>query len=377
MALTGEPVGSLQETTLIIVAAGRGIGGVGDYAQDLIDKVRPRFHEVIEIRDDRGGRGSRLRDVIRGVRSMRRTERSLGGAHSMSHFELSAGALLPFWAAAFSRAAVKTATVHDPPRLVWWPARTGLLRRLRAVNAATHRPFDRLWRRIEAAVLRRLDIVVLSHAGAAAVTGWAAPRSITMIPHYIRNATPGEALGSRPLAVGLFGYLTPTKGYDRIAELRGLIPETITIRIAGRRTEALPATDGVEVLGPVEGEDEGRFFGSVRAILLPYASSGGFVSASGAAMRALSHGVPVVAPASGVFTEYAARGGILAVPGGLDDLADTVSRLVTDDAALQKASEGVSHAVSHAQISVVADQYREFWMRALTASARSGKHEER
>jgi glycosyltransferase involved in cell wall biosynthesis len=141
----------------------------------------------------------------------------------------------------------------------------------------------------------------------------------------------------RPLAIGLFGHAYKGKGFDRLLDLRNALPAEVAINVAGRGTEKLPPVEGVNVLGGVDGEAEDRFFGSIRAILLPYANSsryGEILSVSGVAARSFAYGTPVIAAESGTLSEAAEHGGLSTAPNRVSSLAELAFDTVSDEAAL-------------------------------------------
>ena len=139
--------------------------------------------------------------------------------------------------------------------------------------------------------------------------------------------------------MGFFGYAYRGKGFDQIARIRELLPDDILIRIAGRGTESLPASEGIEVLGGVEGPEEDAFFESIRAIIVPYGKRHWYAEtwpASGVGASAQSYATPVISTGYGALAELdEATGAVTVQPIAESDgvarvLAEEITSLVND-----------------------------------------------
>lgn len=320
----------LSDYRLVYVAPRSGVGGVGDYADDFSNAVRPHFREVVEYRHE--GPGS---DSVREILIHRRAIQKLvdeDPERTIVHCELSGGSVVPFWATRKLDGNPRvTATVHDPPGLVWWPARTKFLAGRKILNHGLHYPFRALWRRLERAVAADRTFFALTKAGADSLAreypAATAKVSTIFVPER-PDLTPAE---ERPLAVGLFGLVYRGKGFDHIQQLRDALPAEIAIRVAGRGTEQLPPVDGVEIVGEVNGPDEDAFFASIRALVVPYGRRtvyGDAFPASSVVTRAIAYQTPIVCMKYGALAE--SDGGAVVVDGGIEDVAAAAAALMYD-----------------------------------------------
>lgn len=323
--------------TLILVAPKVNSGGVGDYAEDFASEVSKTFSEYGEVRT--GGPGQvGVIDLIRYRKSLSRLlKESRRKGPVVVHFELSAGSLAPFWLLAGIKASLITATVHDPPFAVWWPFRTRLISRNRWITHGIHYPLRRVSAWIERRVLRNVTIFALSDLGAESLSNGFPACEVLAARHFVPARSALTSPWDRPLALGLFGHAYKGKGFDKLLDLRRAVPSDVGIVVAGRGTDKLPAVEGVTVLGGVDGEDEDRFFGSVRAILLPYANTsryGEILSVSGVAARSFAYGTPVVAARSGTLFEAALHGGLLTADNSIPSMADLAVSVVKSESRL-------------------------------------------
>ncbi|WP_256988272.1 MULTISPECIES: glycosyltransferase [unclassified Rhodococcus (in: high G+C Gram-positive bacteria)] len=326
----------LRDCRLVYVAPRSGVGGVGDYADDFADAVRPHFAEVIEYRHDGPGSHS-VRDIVRHRTAIQELVDADPG-RVIVHCELSGGSVMPFWATArLTGNPMVTATVHDPPGIVWWPARTKFLAGKKVLNHGLHYPLRAAWRRLERTVVGNRTLFALTRSGADSLERSYPEVTAEAVMHFVPerpDITPAE---DRPLAVGLFGFVYRGKGFDQLQQLRDRMPNDIAIRIAGRGTELLDPVDGVEILGEVNGPDEDAFFDSIRALVVPYGKRsiyGDAFPASGSVSRAIAYQTPVVCLQEGALSET--DGGALVVAGGTNEIADATAALVTDRAALTR-----------------------------------------
>ena len=149
----------------------------------------------------------------------------------------------------------------------------------------------------------------------------------------------------RPKAVGFFGHVYRGKGFDQISRIRDFLADDISIRVAGRGTESLPAADGIEVLGGVDGPDLDAFFDSVRAIVVPYGKRHFYAEtypASGVGASAQSYCTPVISTGYGPLAELDESTGAVTVQATEGDdgvakgLAEAIASLVNDRERLAK-----------------------------------------
>ena len=326
--------------TLILVAPRASSGGVGDYAEEFIAAAVPLFSSFREIRTagpDNVGLLDLFRDRIRLSREIRK---SLVTGPVVVHFELSAASLSPFWLlAGRSRDIVTTATVHDPPRAVWWPFRFKLVAKSKVIHHGIHLPLRPISARLERWLLRDAALFALSEVGARALRETFPACRVLSARHFVPSRAALKPTFERPLAVGLYGHASKGKGFDRLLELRRELPPEVEICVAGRGTEKLPPIPGVTILGGVEGPKEDAFFESVRAILLPYNKTsryyGNILPASGVASRAFAYRTPVIGFDSGTLGEASKAGGLLVVPASVRALADVAYRTITNKAELE------------------------------------------
>lgn len=354
----------LSDYRLVYVAPRSGVGGVGDYADDFAAAVRPHFRDVVEYRHD--GPGS---DSVRDILAHRTAIEKLvdDPERTIVHCELSGGSVVPFWATRkLSGDPPVTATVHDPPGLVWWPARTKFLAGQKVLNHGVHYPFRALWRRLERAIAGKRTFFALTRAGAdslAAEYPAATAKASTLFVPERPDLVPAE---DRPLAVGLFGLVYRGKGFDQIQQLRDRLPADIAIRVAGRGTEQLPPVDGVEIVGEVNDTDEDAFFASIRALVVPYGRRtiyGDAFPASSVVTRAIAYQTPIVCMKYGALAE--SDGGAVVVDGGIENIADATAALVHDDIALGTLRREVEALRQNNTPELVAEDFLAEW-RTLT-----------
>ncbi|MDX6278786.1 MAG: polysaccharide biosynthesis protein PslF [Nocardioidaceae bacterium] len=335
---------ALSDKRLVYVAPRFGASGVGDYADDFIAAVRPHVRDVVEVRFG-PPRGDRWIDIWRHRREVRRAVADAGADNTIVHCEMSGGSLAAFWATKGVRASTLSATLHDPPRPIWFPYLTRLIGRSAHVSYGLHRPLDPSSAWLERRAMRPFVLFALSTPGVEILErermGAARHLSHLIIP----ERAPITPVIDRPRAVGLFGHVYRGKGFGALEEFRAALDPAIAIRVAGRGTEELDPIAGVEILGEVNGPDEDAFFASISALLLPYEHR--FVyghpvaPASSVLARAMAYATPAVCSNVGEFGIIAAEGGCLAVDGGGRELATAAQALLADDDRLRAAAAGV------------------------------------
>lgn len=332
----------LSNSRLVYLGPRSGIGGVGDYAEQFVDAVRPLFGEVVEYRH--GGPGD---DTVVDLRRHRAAIRDLvarspRGA-TVVHAELSGGAVAPFWALTGVRDTPVTAMVHDAPQLIWWPARTKFMAGHKLVNHGLHYPLRSVSRRVQRRVAGNKVLFALTDSGVASLETEYPDTRVVRVPHLTPVRSAIAAVTERPRAIGFFGLVYRGKGFEQIAEIRRMLPDDITIRIAGRGTEALPSAPGIDIVGGVDGDDEDAFFASVRAIVVPYGKRtfyGAAYPSSAVIAHAIGYGTPVICSDHGALQDLDERAGAVVLRGlaeGPDTarrFADAITSLVNDDARL-------------------------------------------
>lgn len=366
--------GSLAGVRLIYLGPRDGAGGVGDYAQQFLDAVRPLFGAVVEYRH--GGPGED------GVADLRRHRRAVGTlidepypGPTLVHAELSGGAVTPFWAIAGRRDVALSATVHDPPNLIWWPWRTRFMANHRLVNHGVHVPLQAVSRRVERSVAAGLQLFSLTDSGARSLAS-AYPRArVARVPHIApvrRAVTPAP---QRPLAVGFFGLVYRGKGFELIGRIRELLSDDVAIRVAGRGTEQLPSVPGIDIVGGVEGADEDAFFESVRAVVVPYGRRtfyGPAYPSSAVVTHAIGYGTPVICSDHGALVDLDQRHGavVVRVPstdstGGVEQFCWAIDYLVKDSERLHQLGANAILERDRRSPQRVAQAYAEHWSRMV------------
>ena len=356
--------------SLILVAPRVNSGGVGDYAEDFIAAAIPYFPRFREIRT--GGPGDvRLLDLFR-YRAQLATEiekAALEGA-VVVHFELSAASVAPFWLlAGCSPHVITSATVHDPPRAVWWPFRVNAVAMRKWLHHGIHLPLRFMSNRLEQWALRNTTLFALSNVGARSLQDTFPGCRVLSARHFVPTKAALKPVFDRPLAIGLYGHAAKGKGFERLVELRAALPADVHVVVAGRGTERLPPVPGVSILGAVEGPQEDAFFESVRAILLPYDKTSRFygkmLPASGVASRAFAYGTPVLGFDSGTLGEAAKAGGLIAVPNSVQELARETYRVITDQAELERMESEIGELQKEQSVRKVVMPFVSFWREAV------------
>lgn len=338
----------LLDYRLVYIAPARGKTAVGDYAEDFLTPVRAHFGDVAEVRC-----GSPFEHTVADARSARKAVRdhigTAPGGRVLVHTELAAGSFIPFWSIVGLRDVPVTATIHDPPQGVWWPASTHILSKHRLIFHGLHFSLQKLTTALEGRVYAGDTLVALTETGRESIEHRYPHISAVHIPHIVRDRPTIRPAQERPKAVGFFGHVYRGKGFEQIARIRQLLPADVAIRVAGRGTESLPSGDGIEILGAVDGPDEDAFFDSVRAIVVPYGKrhwQDVTYPASGVVAHAMAYRTPIVTTGYGALAELDAKAGAVVVPGNeaepetvATELAGAISSLVNDQARLTELGE--------------------------------------
>jgi glycosyltransferase involved in cell wall biosynthesis len=330
---------NLRDYRLVFVAPAEGQTAVGDYSEDFIGPVRPYFGEVCEVRTlGPGG------DTVRGVRAYRRRVADLVASapndRVLVHAELACGGAAPFWSIVGLPGIPVTATIHDPPQGVWWPAATKFMlapklsRKL--IHHGIHYPLRPLSTAIEGRVNGQRTQFALTDTGRRSIAQRYPQSRPFYVPHIVRDRPVIPPVHERPKAVGFFGHVYRGKGFEQIERIRALLASDIAIRVAGRGTESLPKADGIDILGPVDGPDEDAFFASVQAIVVPYGKRHWYdetYPASGVVAHAMAYRTPVVCTGYGSLAELDEKAGAVVVepdPSDPEAVATDLAAAITD-----------------------------------------------
>jgi glycosyltransferase involved in cell wall biosynthesis len=369
---------SLRDYRLVFVGPALGKTAVGDYAEDIVNAVRPHFGDVVEVRT--GGPGDdTLADVRRHRRAVERYIAEAPTGRVMVHAELSTAALSPFWSTAGLRGVPVSGTVHDPPQGVWMPVRTQFVARSRLLNHGIHYPARPLTRKLEGAVYRNRTLFALTETGRRSIERVYPFTNTKYIPHLVRDRPAIRPAHERRAAVGFFGHVYRGKGFEQLARLRALLPTDIEMRVAGRGTENLPPIDGVDILGPVDGPAEDAFFESVRAVVVPYGKRH-FYAESFAASGVVAHATAYCTPQ--ICTDYAALAELDESVGALvvrvnkngvpadseavsKELAAAIAALVDDDALAKQLWENAVRTRQERSSARTAEAFAAVWSEML------------
>jgi glycosyltransferase involved in cell wall biosynthesis len=201
-----------------------------------------------------------------------------------------------------------------------------------------------LWRRLLAKFER---VVVHSEHGRETLAGLGVPADhLRVIPHPVFRSDPPRADDGRTLLS--LGIIRPYKGLGDAIEAAKRV-DGARLLVAGDPLEPVEryrelAGDRAEWrLGFLSDVEVDRALGETTVALFPYRPE---IDQSGALLRALGAGVPVVAYDAGGIAEPVRRFGAgRVVPGGdVDALADAARELLTDPAALDEARRGAERA---------------------------------
>src|SRR4051794_15110279 len=155
---------TLSDYRLVFVGPALGQTAVGDYAENLITALRPHVGELVEHRT-LGPGGDSVRELWRHRKAVKELVEQGPPGRVLVHAELAAGGLVPFWSTVGLRGVPVTATVHDPPQGIWWPARTKFVAQHRLVMHGLHYPLRPVSRALEGAANGHRMIFSLSKIG--------------------------------------------------------------------------------------------------------------------------------------------------------------------------------------------------------------------
>ncbi|UZF57483.1 glycosyltransferase [Gordonia polyisoprenivorans] len=371
----------LADLRVIHVGPRAECGGVGSYSVRFADTLRGHVAEVIEVRH--GSPGS---DTVADLRRRRRHLTELIAASdrpTVLHAEFSGGSVESFWPTAGFVASAKlaiSATVHDPPGLVWWPARTRFLQRRRLLNHGLHFPMRAVSRRVERGVFGDRILFGTSVIGAQSLRERYPDATVHVAPLTVRAMPEMPAAPGRPRAVGLFGLVYRGKGFEHVERLRDELPDDIAIRIAGRGTENLPRRDGIEILGGLAEEEMAGYFASIRALVVPYGDRSPYGTAypsSGVVADAISHLTPIVTTGHGALRELGAEGGAVAIDEGVTAeqtpaaLAGKIVEIIDDTERLAVMAASVEGMRKLREPDTVIGGYVSVWSSVLEKSSAS------
>lgn len=305
----------LNEYRLVYVRPAEGRTAVGDYSVDFGKAIRPHVGEIVEVRT-----GGPLADSVADIKRYRRMVADAVAQRPgrvLVHAELAAGETGAFWAIAGLRGIPVTATHHDPPQGVWWPAGIKSLARSRLIFHGIHYPLRPVSAAVEGAVNGRRTLFALTETGRRSIER-RYPRSRAIhVPHIVRDRPAIEPVQNRPRAVGFFGHVYRGKGFELVSRIREQLPDDIAIRVAGRGTESLPRVPGIEVVGQVDGPEEDAFFESIQAVLVPYGKRHWYdetYPASGVVAHATAYRTPLICTDYGSLAELDDKAGAIVVP---------------------------------------------------------------
>lgn len=345
--------------------------GIAVYAQRFRHALRAADAEVVQL--------PAASDVVNSIADVRAYVRAAvleaDQGFDVVHAELGGRALREFYAARAVAGAPEGppvfATLHDPPRLVWWPFHAHGIQERRVLASATRRTLGRPGHALEAQVLSRLaGAFTLTRAGAsaAAATFAESVTPIVPLPFAIDGAlADGPPIDRARLVVGFFGYWYPGKGLERLADalsglhragvdfearLWGDISASAGARPGQRyrervlqRLRDLEIVGETDALGFLDPDQVTPSLSTCDVIVLPYETSAhtsALRSTSAAMYDALSVGTPVVASQIKALNEVIVDGvnGLLVPPGDPDALTAALTRIATDVGLRTRLREG-------------------------------------
>ncbi len=200
-----------------------------------------------------------------------------------------------------------------------------------------------LWRRLFARFER---VIVHSESGREALAELVDEDRLRVIPHPVFPSNPPRADDGHTLLC--LGIIRPYKGVSDAIEAAQRV-DGARLLVAGDPLEPVDAYrqaagDRAEWrLGYLSDEEIDRALGETTVALFPYRPE---IDQSGALLRALGAGVPVVAYDVGGLAEPVRRfgAGRVVAAGDVDALAEAVRELLEDPHALERAREGARRA---------------------------------
>lgn len=208
-------------------------------------------------------------------------------------------------------------------------------------------------------VLERFDALIV-HTGRARerliADGFATER-VHLVPHGLLHSSTYVASSREvraPIRLLQFGKIKPYKGVDVLLEALGSLDAAtramLRVEIVGKpyvdpaglrqTVSRLGLEETVQFrLDFIPDEEIAGLFASADGMLFPYRS----IDASGVAMTAVAHGLPMVASTVGIFEDLLSDGqaGILVPPGDVTALAAALRGLAQDPGRLAKLASGM------------------------------------
>src|SRR5690606_11489800 len=146
-----------------------------------------------------------VRDIARYRKAVAQAVRD--SPRVLVHAELAAGGVAPFWSIVGLGDTPVTATIHDPPQGIWWPARTKFVAHHRFPMHGLHYPLRPVSRALEGAVNGRRTLFALSKIGSRSITITYPQTNVVYVPHLVKTRPDIAPAEQRPKAVGLFGHV--------------------------------------------------------------------------------------------------------------------------------------------------------------------------
>lgn len=347
---------------MIVLAPHADASGVGIHADRLITALRPHV-DIVQLRH-----GTGADDSIGQIKDLRRRLRSAlieAPPGTVVHAEVTGGESHAFWAVR-GVSVRRTVTIHDAPRPFWLPFLSRGIARRRLVRAGLLRALSPLNLRLERRWMEDVDVIAMSGPGAEAIRDLGLGRSVVESRLLLPTKPPIPPVWERPAAVGLFGHVYRGKGFDLVPALRKLLPDEVTLRVAGRGTESISEVPGVEVAGAVEGDAEDAWFASVRVVLLPYfrAPIGGIAALAASAVHAeaAAYETPCLALPWPTMDELAAEGGCEVLP-DVERLAERAAVLALNDAEVRVAHDRLRRHLAARTAEASIQPYLRLWDR--------------